>query len=108
MGKAYVAGVVAAFLAGAIGNYALEVYGESDDAIVTITAEGLVGAKRLERHIYEGSIDGLQDLRAVRTEIWATELFGRNLDRMLYAASTPRCGNPAWKGDLFETRLHVI
>jgi hypothetical protein len=74
----------------AAGNYALEVYSESDDAVVTITAEGYVGAEQLEWRIYEGSIDGLQELGAVRTRIWATELFGRNHDRTLFAASPPR------------------
>jgi len=71
------------------GNYSLEVYSESDDALVTITAEGLVGAERLEWHVYEGSIDGLQGIDAARAYLWATELFGRDLGRTLFAASTP-------------------
>lgn len=72
------------------GNYALEIYSESDDALVTITAEGLVGAERLEWHIYEGGIDGLQDIHATRASAWAPELFGRNVDWMMLAAATPR------------------
>ncbi len=74
----------------ATGNYALEIYSESDDALVTITAEGLVGAERLEWHIYEGGIDGLQDTHATRASGWAPELFGRNVDWMMLAAATPR------------------
>ena len=74
----------------ASGNYALEIYSESDDALVTITAEGLVGAERLEWHIYEGGIDGLQDIHATRASVWAPELFGRNVDWMMLAAATPR------------------
>jgi len=71
------------------GNYSLDVYSESDDSLVTITAEGLVGAERLEWRIYEGDIDGLQGIDAARAYLWATELFGRDLGRTLFAASTP-------------------
>lgn len=74
----------------ATGNYALEVYSESHDAIVTITAEGLVGAERFEWRIYEGGIDGLRGLVSARTSAsWASELFGRNEGRELLAALTP-------------------
>jgi hypothetical protein len=71
------------------GNYALEVYSESDDALVTIMAEGVIDAERREWHIYEGSIGGLQGTDDARTSIWATELFGRNEGRILLAAVTP-------------------
>lgn len=73
------------------GNYVLEVYCESDDALVTIMAEGVVGAKRLQWHIYEGSIGRLRGIdRAQASSVWATELFGRTEGQILLAAVTPR------------------
>ena len=42
------------------GNYKLELYSESDDAFVRITAEGRIGTERLEWQIYEGNISGLR------------------------------------------------
>lgn len=71
------------------GNYFLEVYSESDDALVTIMAEGVVGAERLEWHIYEGSIGGLRGIDRAQASVWATELFGRTEGRILLAAVTP-------------------
>jgi hypothetical protein len=64
------------------GNYKLELYNESDDAIVTITAEGRIGTEQLEWQIYEGSISGLQ------ASVWAVEVFGRNFDRVYFANTT--------------------
>ncbi len=71
------------------GNYRLELYNESDDAIVRIAAEGRIGTERLEWQIYEGSFSGLQGSDVLQTGAWAIELFGRDFDRVLLAQATP-------------------
>lgn len=71
------------------GNYELELYSESDDAFVTITAEGKIGTERLEWQIYEGSISGLRGSNGLRASVWAIELFGDNYGRLLLAETTP-------------------
>lgn len=71
------------------GNYKLELYSESDDAFVRITAEGRIGTERLEWQIYEGSISGLRGSDGVQANEWAIELFGRNYERLLFAETTP-------------------
>ena len=55
------------------GNYKLELYSESDDAFVRITAEGRIGTERLEWQIYEGSISGLRDSNGLQANEWAIE-----------------------------------
>lgn len=71
------------------GNYKLELYSESDDAFVRITAEGRIGAERLEWQIYEGSISGLRGSDGLQANAWAIELFGRNYGRVMLAETTP-------------------
>ena len=71
------------------GNYRLELYNESDDAIVRIAAEGRIGTERLEWQIYEGSFSGLQGSDGLQTDVWAIELYGRTFDRVLLAEATP-------------------
>lgn len=71
------------------GNYKLELYSESDDAFVRITAEGRIGTERLEWQLYEGSISGLRGSDGLQANVWATELFGRNYGRLLLAETTP-------------------
>jgi hypothetical protein len=71
------------------GNYKLELYSESDDAFVGITAEGRIGTELLEWQIYKGSISGLRGSDGLHTNVWATELFGRNYGRLLLAETTP-------------------
>jgi len=71
------------------GNYRLELYNESDDAFVRITAEGRIGTERLEWQIYEGSISDLQGSDDLQANVWTIELFGRNFDRVLLAETTP-------------------
>ena len=71
------------------GNYKLELYSESDDAFVTITAEGRIGTERLEWQIYEGNISGLRGSDGLLANEWAIELFGPNYGRLLLAETTP-------------------
>ena len=71
------------------GNYKLELYSESDDAFVRITAEGRIGTEHLEWQIYEGSISGLRDGDGLQASAWAIELFGRDYDRLLLAETRP-------------------
>ncbi len=71
------------------GNYKLELYSESDDAFVRITAEGRIGTERLEWQIYEGSISGLRGGDGLQANVWAIEVFGRNDGRVLLAETTP-------------------
>jgi hypothetical protein len=71
------------------GNYKLELYSESDDAFVRITAGGRIGTEQLEWQIYEGSISGLRGSNGLQASGWAIELFGDNYDRLLLAETTP-------------------
>lgn len=71
------------------GNYSLELYNDSDDALVRITAEGRIGSEHLEWQVYEGSMSGLQDSDGLQADAWAIEVFGRNFDRVLFAETTP-------------------
>lgn len=70
------------------GHYKLELYSESDDAPVTITAEGRIGTERMEWQIYEGSISGLRGGDGLQATVWATETFPRNYGRVLLAEKT--------------------
>jgi hypothetical protein len=72
------------------GNYSLELYNESDDALVRITAEGRIGTEYLEWQVYEGSMSELQGGDDLQADAWAIEVFGRNFDRVLLAEATPR------------------
>ena len=71
------------------GHYELELYNESDDAFVSITAEGIVGSEHLEWQIYEGTISSLRGSDALRANVWVVEPFGLNEGRVLLAESTP-------------------
>ena len=71
------------------GNYRLELYNESDDAFVTITAEGRFGNEHLEWQVYAGSISGLQSSDDLQAKFRAIEQFDRNDDRVLMAKTTP-------------------
>ena len=71
------------------GNYSLELYNESDDALVRITAEGRIGTEHLEWQVYEGSMSELQGSDGLQADVWAIEVFGRNYDRVMLAATTP-------------------
>lgn len=110
MRRPSVAALAAAFLAGAIVTPSVTMdvgrFGESDDALVTITADSVVGAKRLKWRIYEGSIDGLYGNDEFQTSIWATELFGRRQGRMLFAAASP--ADRSWPEEPVYSRLAFI
>lgn len=71
------------------GNYSLELYNNSDDALVSITAEGRIGTEHLEWQVYEGSMSELQGRDGLQADAWAIEVFGRKLDRVLFAKTTP-------------------
>jgi len=79
-------GVVFATFADENGQYTLEVYSDSDDALVTITAEGIVDDKESVVHIYSGSIDSLLSTNNLSASAWAVEIFGRKHSRPLRAA----------------------
>jgi len=79
-------GYVFATIADEVGNYALEVYSDSTDAIITITAEGIVDDKKSVVHIYSGSIDSLLSMNNLSAPAWAVEIFGRKHSRLMLAA----------------------
>ena len=78
--------VVFATFADENGQYTLEVYSDSDDALVTITAEGIVDDKESVVHIYSGSIDSLLSKNNLSASAWAVEIFGRKHFRLMRAA----------------------
>ena len=67
------------------GDYALEVYSDSSDAVITITAEGIVDDRESVVHIYSGNIDGLLNTDKLSASAWAAELFGRKHSRLMLA-----------------------
>lgn len=79
-------GYVFATIADKIGDYALEVYSDSTDAMITITAEGIVDDKESVVHIYSGSIDSLLSMNNLSASPWAVEIFGRKHSRPMLAA----------------------
>jgi len=78
--------VVFATFADENGQYTLEVYSDSDDALVTITAEGIVDDQESVVHIYSGSIDSLLSINNLSASAWAVEIFGRKHARPMRAA----------------------
>ncbi len=68
------------------GDYSLEVYSNSTDAIITITAQGIVDDKESVVHIYTGSIDSLLSMSNLSASAWAVEIFGRKHSRLMLAA----------------------
>jgi hypothetical protein len=78
--------VVFATIADKNGQYTLEVYSDTDDALITITAEGIVDDKASVVHIYSGSIDNLLSINDLSASAWAVEIFGRKHSRLMMAA----------------------
>lgn len=78
--------VVFATIADEYGDYSLEIYSDSNDALITITAEGVVDDENSVVHIYSGSIDGLLSADNLSASAWAKELFGRKHSRLMMAA----------------------
>ena len=78
--------VVFATFADENGRYTLEIYGDSDNALVTITAEGIVDDKESFVHIYSGSIDSLLSINNLSASVGAGEIGGRKHSRPLRAA----------------------
>lgn len=78
--------VVFATFADENGQYTLEVYSDSDDALITITAEGIVDDKESVVHIYSGSIDSLLSINNLSASTWAVEIYGRKHSRLMRAA----------------------
>ncbi len=68
------------------GAYDLEVYSDSRDAFVRITAEGKVDDKESVVHIYAGSIDRLLNAENLSASAWAVEFLGRKHMRHMLAA----------------------
>ena len=83
-------GVVFTTIADKYGDYSLEVYSDSSDALVTITAEGIVDDRESVVHIYSGSIDNLLKADNLSASAWAAELFGRKHSRLMLAAVSDR------------------
>jgi len=83
-------GVVFTTIADKYGDYSLEVYSDSSDALVTITAEGIVDDRESVVHIYSGSIDNLLNADNLSASAWAAELFGRKHSRLMLAAVSDR------------------
>jgi len=67
------------------GDYTLEVYSDSSDAAITITAQGIVDDRESVVHIYSGNIDGLLNADQLSASAWAAELFGRKHSRLMLA-----------------------
>lgn len=78
--------VIFATIADKNGNYDLDVYGESNDAFVTITAEGMVNNQESVVHIYAGSIEELLNANQLTASSWAAEILGRKHTRLMLAA----------------------
>ena len=82
--------VVFATIADEYGDYSLEIYSDSSEALITITAEGVVDDKESVVHIYSGSIDSLLSAENLSASAWAKELFGRKHSRLMMAAVNER------------------
>jgi hypothetical protein len=80
--------VVFATIADKHGDYALEVYNDSSNAIITIIAEGIVDDRESVVHIYSGSIDNLPSADNLSASAWAVEIYGRKHSPLLLAAAT--------------------
>jgi len=83
-------GVVFATVADKHGDFSLEVYSNSSDALVTITAAGIVDDRESVVHIYSGSIDNLLNADNLSASAWAAEIFGRKHARLMLAAVSDR------------------
>ena len=83
-------GVVFATIADKYGDFSLDIYSDSSDALVTITAEGLVDDRESVVHIYSGSIDNLLNADNLSASAWAAEIFGRKHLRLMLAAVSDR------------------
>jgi hypothetical protein len=68
------------------GAYDLEVYSDSADALVTITAKGKVADEESVVHVYTGSIVRLLDADKLGASEWAVEIFGRKRFPFMRAA----------------------
>ena len=68
------------------GDFTLEVYSDSPDAFVRITAEGAIGTRQTTLHVYEGSIGALQGADDLYASAWAREIFGRRMSRRMLAS----------------------
>ena len=78
--------VVFATIADEYGDYSLEIYSDSNEALITITAEGVVDDKESVVHIYSGSIERLLSADNLSASAWAAEIFGRKHSRLMMAA----------------------
>jgi hypothetical protein len=78
--------VVFATIADDHGAYNLEIYSDSADALVTITAKGKFADEESVVHVYSGSIDQLLDADNLSASEWAVEIFGRKRFPFMRAA----------------------
>ena len=79
-------GVRFATIADADGHFDLEVYGHSELAEVTITAEGTIDNRRSVIHVFSGSAAALLDAGDLSASAWAAEILGRRHKRPMHAA----------------------
>jgi hypothetical protein len=82
--------IVFATIANDQGAYDLEVYSQSGDAYVTITAEGKINNKESVVHVYAGNLDDLllaDRADSLSTFTWAVEIYGRRHFRLMMAAA---------------------
>ena len=82
--------IVFATIADEYGDFSLEIYSDSSEALITITAEGVVNDEDSVVHIYSGSIDGLLSAENLSASAWAAEIFGRKHLRLMMAAVNER------------------
>lgn len=69
------------------GAYDLDVYGDSSDAYVTITAEGKVDNQEAVVHVYAGRMHELLIAQNFSAYTWAVEIYGRRHFRLVMAAN---------------------
>ena len=74
-----------ATIADAEGYFDLEIYRESIDANVTITAEGKIDDRQSVIHVFSGSVAALLDAHDLSASAWAAEILGRRHKRPMHA-----------------------
>ena len=77
--------MVFATIADDSGAYELDVYSESSDAQVSITAAGKVDNQESVVHVYDGSMNELLDPQNLSAFTWAVEIYGRRHFRLIFA-----------------------
>jgi hypothetical protein len=79
--------MVFAAIADDTGAYDLQVYSDSSDAQVSITAAGKIDNQESVVHVYSGSMNELLSAQNLSAFTWAVEIYGRRHFRLMMAAN---------------------